>query len=160
MLNKGFWELVWRLLMFLTLEILVMRHRDLDNLWWWGRCLSPCLGEGVETLRLRHGKMKNTKKPLECMLMQWQWAKSQDMTMEVWYNGRDVMMRVWKEIYIQVNLASALLIVNSDSWMNIFHQGLLKKEYWQSWLNDYGLEFRDGQLLQMNLKEIPWWSSG
>ena len=40
--------------------------------------------------------------------------------------------------------------------MNIFHQGLLSKEYWQSWLNDYGLEVRDGKLLQMNLKGIPW----
>lgn len=38
--------------------------------------------------------------------------------------------------------------------MNIFHQGLLNKEYWQSWLN-YGLKARDGQLLQMNLKEFP-----
>lgn len=42
-------------------------------------------------------------------------GKSQDVTMEVWYNGRDMMIRVWKEIYIHVDLASALLIVNSDS---------------------------------------------
>lgn len=55
------------------------------------------------------------KKPLECTLMQRQQGKSQVMTMEVWYNGRDMMIRVWKEIYIQVDLASALLIVNSDS---------------------------------------------
>ena len=92
--------------------------------------------------------------------MQRQQGKSQVMTMEVWYNGRDMMSRVWKGIYIQVDLASALLIVNSDSWMTIFHQGLLNKEYWQSGLNDYGLEVRDGKLLQMNLKGIPWWSSG
>lgn len=69
----------------------------------------------METPHFRHGEMKNTRKPLEWAFNATTVGKSQDVTMEVWYDGRDMMTRVWKESYIHVNLASALLIVNSDS---------------------------------------------
>lgn len=59
--------------------------------------------------------MKNAKEATGMHIIQRQQDKSKDMTTEVWDSGRYVMVRVCKEIYIQVNSASALLIVNNDS---------------------------------------------